>query len=59
MKKQDVIDLLDQFPDEVDTEELMYKLYLNSKLERAEQAVEEGDLLDHDEIVKRSQTWSK
>jgi len=57
MKKQDVLELLEQFPDDnVDTEELMRNLYLKSKLE---DAVERGDVVSHDEVVKRSQTWFK
>ncbi|HVC95761.1 MAG TPA: hypothetical protein VND64_18860 [Pirellulales bacterium] len=60
MKKQEVLELLEQFPDDnVDTEELMRGLYLKSKLEDAEDAVERGDVVSHDEVVKRSQTWFK
>ena len=57
MKKQEVLDLLEQFSDEVDTEELIYGLYLKAKLERAEAAVESGDVLSHDEVVRRSREW--
>jgi hypothetical protein len=60
MKKQDVLELLEQFPDDnVDTEELMRSLYFKSKLEDAEIAVERGDVVSHDEVMKRSQTWFK
>ncbi len=60
MKKQDVLELLEQFPDDnVDTEELMRSLYLKSKLEDAEDAVERGEVVSHDEVMKRSQTWFK
>ena len=55
MKKQQVLELLDDFPEEVDSEELIRRLYLKEKLERAEEAVRSGDLLSHDEVVKRSQ----
>ncbi len=59
MKKQEVLELLEQYPDEVDTEELIYGLYLKAKLERAEAAVKRGDVLRHKEVVKRSQEWFK
>jgi hypothetical protein len=58
MKKQEVLELLDEFPeDEVDPEELIHRLYLKEKLERAEEAVRSGDLLSHEELVERSQQW--
>ena len=57
MTKQEVISLLDQYPEEVDTEELIYGLYLKAKLERAEAAVQRGEVLSH-EVIKRSQEWS-
>jgi hypothetical protein len=57
MKKQDVQSLLDQFPDDVDADELMHRLYLKAKLEQAEAAVEAGDVLSHEDVVKRSREW--
>ncbi len=57
MKKQAVLDLLKQFPDEVNAEDLIYGLYLKAKLDQAEAAVESGDLLSHEEVVKRTQQW--
>ena len=57
MKKQEVLELLDEFPEEIDSEELIHRLYLKEKLERAEEAVRSGDLVSHDEVVKRSQQW--
>jgi hypothetical protein len=60
MKKQEVLVLLDQFPDDnVDAEELMRGLYLKIKLDDAEDAIERGDVVNHDEVVRRSQTWFK
>ena len=58
MKKQEVLDLLNQFPDEVNAEDLMYGLYLKAKLDQAEAAVESGDVLSHEVVVKRTQQWS-
>ena len=57
MKKQEVLDILDHLPDQVDPEQLMHELYLKAKLERAESAVAAGDVISHDEVVKRSREW--
>lgn len=60
MKKQEVLDLLDQFPgDDLDNDRLMQELYLKIKLERAEVAVAAGQVVTHDEAVRRSQQWFK
>lgn len=57
MKKQELLNLLDQFPDDVDTDELMHRLYLKANLAQAEAAVESGDVLSQEEVVNRSREW--
>ena len=57
MKKNDVLALLREMPDDIDTDDLMYRLYLRQKFEAAEAAVETGDIIPHDEVVRRSDEW--
>ena len=57
MKKQEMLEIIDRFPDEIDPDEFMNELYLRVKIERAEAAVSEGKVLSHEEVVKRSQEW--
>ena len=57
MKKQEMLDLLERLPDEIDPEQLMHDLYLRAKLEAAEAAVAEGSVVSHEDVVKRSQQW--
>lgn len=57
MKKQELLDLIDQLPNDVDPEQLIQKLYLKAKLERAEAAVANGDVVPQREVVKRSDEW--
>ena len=57
MKKQELLELIDQLPDDVDPEQLIHKLYLKAKLERAEAAVANGDVVPQQEVVKRSEAW--
>ena len=59
MKKQEVLDMLDRFPEDVDPEQLMHELYLKAKLDRAEAAVARGETVPHDEVVQRSRKWSE
>ncbi len=57
MQKQDVLILLDHLPDPLDPEQLMYELYLKAKIERAEEAIARGEVVSHEEVVRRSQEW--
>jgi hypothetical protein len=57
MTKQEVIELADRFPEEIDPEQLMTELYLKAKLDRAEAAVARGEVLSHEEVVERSRQW--
>ena len=57
MKKDDVLALLREMPDDIDTDDLMYRLYVRQKLATAEAAAETGDVIPHDEVVRRSDEW--
>ena len=57
MNKQEVLDLIDHLPEQIDPEQLMTELYLKAKLDRAEAAVARGDILSHEEVVQESQRW--
>jgi hypothetical protein len=57
MKKNDILELLRDMPEEIDADELMYRLYLRQKLEASEAAVEDGNVLSHEEVVRRSEEW--
>jgi hypothetical protein len=56
VKKHDVLALLHEMPDDIDTDDLMYR-YLRQKIESAEDAAEAGDVIPHDEVVRRSDEW--
>jgi hypothetical protein len=57
--KQQVLDLLKDLPEQVDIDEVIYRLYLRQKIELAEQDVREGRLVSHAEVVKESSQWFK
>ena len=44
---------LEDLPEQVDTEEVMYRLYLLEKIEAGEVDIAEGRVLSHEEAVKR------
>ena len=57
MKKHEVLQLLRDLPEEFPPDELMYRLYLKQKVDRAEAAATAGDLLTHEEVVRLSDEW--
>jgi hypothetical protein len=57
--KQQVLDLMNDLPDQVEIDEVIYRLYLRQKLELAEQDVRKGRLISHAEVVKETSQWYK
>jgi hypothetical protein len=57
--KQQIFDIIKDLPDEVDVDEVMYRLYLRQKLESAENDVREGRMLTQEEVVKETAQWFK
>jgi len=52
--KQQVFELLKDLPDELDIDEIMYRLYVRQKLETAEKDVREGRIISHEEVVRET-----
>lgn len=51
---------LESLPDQVDTEEVMYRLYLLEKIEAGEADIREGRTVPHEEAVRRlSRKWQQ
>lgn len=57
--KQQILELVKELPDEIDIDELMYRLYLIQKLETAEKDVLEGFLVSHEEVIRETSEWFK
>jgi len=54
-----MVELLEDMPEEINTEELIYRIYLNEKIKASEAAAAAGDVLPHDEVIKLSDEWLK
>jgi len=57
MNRQEVLDIIDHLPKQIDPEQLMTELYLKAKLDRAEAAVARGEVASQEEVVQRSRQW--
>ena len=57
MRKETVRQIVDSFPDEVDIDQLSYRIYVLDKIERGERAIDEGRFLTHEEAKERLKEW--
>jgi hypothetical protein len=60
MKKTTVLETLDSFEDEFDTEKLIEGLLFVEKVEKGLQDVKEGKVMDYKDVKKKfADKWSK
>ena len=57
MQKQDILDLLEQLPEEIPVEQLFHELYLMAEEELANADHPRGYLLDEEELVEMGENW--
>ena len=57
MQKEEVLELVRQLPDEVDVEEVIYRLYLREKLAAAEADIAAARTLSPEEVREQARTW--
>ena len=59
VRKQDLLELVQQMPDEIDVEELQYRLYVLEKLRRSEESIRAGRVVSHEEARRRMDEWRR
>ena len=57
MHKEKIIQVIDAFPEDVDMDSLMEKLYLLDKIEQGEKQLAEGKGISHEDAKERLKTW--
>ena len=57
MRKEKVRQILDAFPEDIDIDALMEKLYLLEKIETAEMELANGEGIPDEEIEQRLGQW--
>ncbi len=55
--KQEVIESLQHLPDDADIDEIMYRLYVIDKVRKSRAAVENGDVISHEDLKREIQQW--
>jgi hypothetical protein len=57
--KKEVLELINELPEKIDIDDIIYRLYLKQKLESAEKDIKYGRTLTHKEVVKETAKWFK
>jgi hypothetical protein len=55
--KQEALRTINALPDDTDIEEIMYRLYVLDKIYKAQQAIENKDVLSSDELKQEIDAW--
>lgn len=55
--KQDVLKVINALPENVDLDEVMYKLYVLEKINQGKEAIKQGKKVTIDELKKEMETW--
>jgi predicted transcriptional regulator len=55
--KQDAIDVIEQLPDDVPMDEIVYRLYVVNRVRRGMQDVEAGRGVSSEELAREIEQW--
>jgi predicted transcriptional regulator len=55
--KEEVQKMLEQIPDDSSFEDIQYHIYVREKIKRGLKDIEEGRILDQEEIERRMSKW--
>ena len=55
--KQDALDAIAKLPDDVDMDEIMYRLYVLDKIRKGREAAEQGRTTSHEDLKREIETW--
>jgi hypothetical protein len=53
LQKERILEVVEALPDDVDVDSLIERLYFLRRLERAEEEIADGRLVDHEEVERR------
>ena len=55
--KQEALEAIGKLPDDVDMDEIMYRLYVLDKVHKGREDVEAGRPIAHDELLRELERW--
>ena len=55
--KQEALESLKTLPDDADIDEIMYRLYVIDKLRKSREAIEQGQVTNHEDLKREIEQW--
>ena len=55
--KQEALTAITQLPDAADIDAIMYKLYVIDKVRKGREAVEKGETINAEELMREIESW--
>ena len=55
--KNQLLEMVNGLPEEIDIDEMIYRLYLRQKLEASEKDIKEGRVISHEDVVRETDKW--
>jgi hypothetical protein len=55
--KEEALKSLQRLPENADIDEIMYQLYVIDKLRKSREAVKQGQVIDHAELLREIEKW--
>ena len=57
--KKEVISLIEELPDDITLDEIIYHLYIKQKLLKAKEDIANGRTYSHEQVKKMAEKWLK
>jgi hypothetical protein len=55
--KQDAIEVIEQLPDNVALDEIVYRLFLLNKVQHGMKDIEDGDVMSSEDLTREIEQW--
>lgn len=55
--KNQLLEMVNELPEEVDIDEMIYRLYLRQKLEASEKDIKAGRMISHQDVIRETDKW--
>jgi hypothetical protein len=55
--KQQALDVISHLPEDVDLEEIMYRLYVLDKIRKGREAKDRGEVISDEELGREIEKW--
>ncbi len=59
VSRSEILNLVNELPEEIDIEELIYRLYLREKLAAAEDDIAAGRTISAEELKAQARSWQR